>query len=111
MKALDVDRHTADSSAGSMHRRRAYDAALDRYFVLAYRKATLEIERDRESLADDPEYRDLLAFLARIETRLDELYAGLSPTEAAAMAGYTGPSRIVGIDHVAASLARPTPEK
>lgn len=101
MNTPDVDAIGPHRPDSSMERRSAYDDALDVYFVLASRKATLEVENDRETLADDPEYRDLRDRIARVESRLDELHAGLTPAEAACVAasraGAPGTAPILGI--------------
>lgn len=103
---LDFDTHTSDSRDSSMLRRSEYDAALDVYFVLAYRKATLETEYDRETLADHPEYRDIRERLARFEEYLDGLFAALSPAEAYAVAENTDGFQSSGIDHIRESIPR-----
>lgn len=70
----------------AMLRRTKYDAKLREYFSLASKRAILETEYDRASLADRERYRELCGRLDRIREELDRMLEELPPSDGYAVA-------------------------
>lgn len=88
LQSSDAVDSRPEAVAEGVLRRAEYDALLREYFTLASTKAALEIDHDREALADCREYGALCERLDRLEDDLDETLADLSPGEAYAVAVY-----------------------